>query len=160
MEDRKVLRNIGLRVSDAQIGIFGAYELAAARYEVLCGQEGETGVADPEPLSACIHPPAAISTAGRQLSDTNRRNLYDTLRNLTADAEAQENTRTIAAVAAGTEVAAVEVTEAVAEGEAEREVKETEESDAENETLPESRLRPSRMAGHRGEPVAGSPTEE
>lgn len=54
------------KISDSQIAAFGTYELAASRYEVLCGRQGATGVADPELLSAYIDPPAAYSAAGRQ----------------------------------------------------------------------------------------------
>lgn len=64
--DREVFRRLGSRVSDAQLTTFGVYELAAARYEVLCGRQGASGVADPELLSAYIDPPAAFSSAGRQ----------------------------------------------------------------------------------------------
>ena len=58
----EALRNI----SDAQVAIFGTYELAASRYEVLCGKQGASGVADPDLLSAYIDPPPAYSAAGRQ----------------------------------------------------------------------------------------------
>lgn len=40
------------RFSDAQVAIFGSYELSASRYEVLCGRQGASGVADPDLLSA------------------------------------------------------------------------------------------------------------
>lgn len=66
VSDRETLRQVALRLSDAQLTSFGVYELAASRYEVLCGLQGVSGVADPELLSAYIDPPAAYSTAGRQ----------------------------------------------------------------------------------------------
>lgn len=54
------------KISDAQVAVYGTYELAASRYEVLCGKQGAAGVADPELLSAYIDAPAAYSAAGRQ----------------------------------------------------------------------------------------------
>ena len=64
--DREELRKLVLRLSDAQVTTFGVYELAASRYEVLCGLQGVAGVADPALLAAYIDPPAAFSSAGRQ----------------------------------------------------------------------------------------------
>lgn len=53
-------------ISDVQVAVYGTYGLAASRYKVLCGQQGATGVADPDLLSAYVAPPAGYSSVGRQ----------------------------------------------------------------------------------------------
>jgi hypothetical protein len=53
-------------VSDAQLTLFGVYELTASRYEILCGRQGARGVADPALLESFIDATAAYSTTGRE----------------------------------------------------------------------------------------------
>jgi hypothetical protein len=60
------LRDCRWEVSDAQLALFGVYELTASRYEILCGREGARGVADPALLESFIDAPAAYSTTGRE----------------------------------------------------------------------------------------------
>jgi hypothetical protein len=60
------LRQARRALSDAQLATFGTYELAASRYELLCGLQGASGVADPALLGTFLDAPAAYSSAGRQ----------------------------------------------------------------------------------------------
>jgi hypothetical protein len=60
------LRDCRWEVSDAQLTLFGVYELTASRYEILCGRQGARGVADPALLESFIDAPAAYSTTGRE----------------------------------------------------------------------------------------------
>jgi hypothetical protein len=53
-------------LSDAQLSTFGTYGLAASRYELLCGLQGASGVADPALIGTFLDAPAAYSSAGRQ----------------------------------------------------------------------------------------------
>ena len=53
------------RFSDAQVSIHGVYELVAARYEVLCGRQGASSIANPDLFETYIDPPAAYSSIGR-----------------------------------------------------------------------------------------------
>lgn len=53
-----------LKISEAQVAIYGTYELAASRYEFLCGRQGAAFVADPDLLPAFIDPPTRYSAAG------------------------------------------------------------------------------------------------
>jgi hypothetical protein len=59
------LRGCRLGVSDAQLALFGVYELTASRYEILCGLQGARGVADPALLESYVDAPTAYSTTGR-----------------------------------------------------------------------------------------------
>jgi hypothetical protein len=60
------LREARWALSNVQLSTFGTYELAASRYELLCGLQGASGVADPALLGTFLDAPAAYSSAGRQ----------------------------------------------------------------------------------------------
>jgi hypothetical protein len=60
------LRKAWWYVSDAQLANFGMYELAAPLFELLCGLQGASGVADPAWLGTFLDAPAAYSSGGRQ----------------------------------------------------------------------------------------------
>jgi hypothetical protein len=60
------LRAVRWALSDAQLSTFVVYELTASRYEILCGLQGASGVADPALLGTFLDAPAAYSSAGRQ----------------------------------------------------------------------------------------------
>jgi hypothetical protein len=60
------LRDCRWEVSDAQLTLFGVYELTASSYEILCGRQVARGVADPALLESLVEAPAAYSTTGRQ----------------------------------------------------------------------------------------------
>jgi hypothetical protein len=60
------LREARWALSNSHFAAFGTYELAASRYELLCGLQGASGVADPALLGTFLDAPAAYSSAGRQ----------------------------------------------------------------------------------------------
>jgi hypothetical protein len=60
------LRICRLENSDAQLAVFGTYELIASRYEILCGRQGARGVADPALLESFVDAPATYSSTGRE----------------------------------------------------------------------------------------------
>ena len=58
------------KVSDAQVATHGVYELVAARYEVLCGKQGASGIADPDLLEAFIDPLQPTAPSGESPFDS------------------------------------------------------------------------------------------
>lgn len=46
--------------------VYGIYELATSRYELLTSLQGSLGVADPTVLQSYLEPSASISAVGRQ----------------------------------------------------------------------------------------------
>jgi hypothetical protein len=65
-EAEERLREVRWGISNVQVAAFGTYELAASRYELLCGLQGASGVADSGLLGTFLDVPAAYSSAGRQ----------------------------------------------------------------------------------------------
>jgi hypothetical protein len=57
------LRDCRWGASDAQLALFGVYELKASRYKILCGLQGARSVADPALLESFVDPQ---SVTGRQ----------------------------------------------------------------------------------------------
>jgi hypothetical protein len=53
------LRGCRWGVSDAQLALFGVYELTTSRYVILFGLQGAHGVADPALLESYVDAPAA-----------------------------------------------------------------------------------------------------
>jgi hypothetical protein len=60
------LREARWALSNVHFSTFGTSELAASRYELLCGLQGAAGVSEPAFLGTFLDAPAAYISAGRQ----------------------------------------------------------------------------------------------